>query len=118
VSRFDPIEGKVSGFPEDISIAKDGTIYWTDGTTDADADNLQNEFLGHASGRLEISTKNTVRTGGLTICTLPHRLLRYDPRKNESIVLVNGIHFANGVQLSENEDFVIAVDMLRFRIIR
>jgi len=60
---------------------------------------LQNtliEFLGEPSGRL----------------------LKYDPKTKQTTVLLKGLHFANGVQLSKNEDFVLVAETCQSRIMR
>lgn len=46
------------------------------------------------------------------------RLVKYDPKTKKNTVLLNGLHFANGVQLSKNEDFVLVADMMQSRIMR
>ncbi len=56
VSRFDAIEGKYPGFCEDVSIGKDGTIYWTDGSGNFNIDLVAFEIWGKPSGRLYILT--------------------------------------------------------------
>lgn len=46
------------------------------------------------------------------------RLLHYDPKTNTSKVLVDRLHFANGVQLSPKEDFVLVSETLNSRILK
>jgi len=46
------------------------------------------------------------------------RLLRYDPLRNSTEVLLDSLHFANGVQLSRYGDFVLVVEASRARIIK
>jgi sugar lactone lactonase YvrE len=49
----------------------------------------------------------------------PHgRLLRYDPATKKTEVLLDGLYFANGVALSQNEDFLLVNETYRFRITR
>jgi len=47
-----------------------------------------------------------------------YRLLRYDPLRNSTEVLLENLHFANGVQLSRYEDFVLVAETTRARIIK
>lgn len=47
-----------------------------------------------------------------------HRLLRYDPFHNSTEVMLNNLHFANGVQLSRYDDFVLVAECSRARIIK
>ncbi|KAK2190443.1 hypothetical protein NP493_81g00003 [Ridgeia piscesae] len=46
------------------------------------------------------------------------RLIRFDPHNNSTEVLIDGLHFANGVQLSPDEDFVLVVEGISARILR
>jgi hypothetical protein len=96
IARHEYIEGAPVGFPEDLDITKDGIIYWSDATTTSTLETIWNGMFGHPSGRL----------------------LKYDPSKNKSTVLIKDIHFANGVQLSPNEDFVLVSDTIQCQIRR
>jgi len=51
IARHEIIEGDAVGFPEDLDISKDGTIYWSDGTTTATLETMWYELMGHPSGR-------------------------------------------------------------------
>jgi len=42
-----------------------------------------------------------------------YRLLRYDPKTKRNEVLIDGLHFANGVVLSPAEDFVLVAETAR-----
>ena len=46
------------------------------------------------------------------------RLIRFDPHKNVTEELIGGLHFANGVQLSPDEDFVLVVETTYPHILR
>ena len=46
------------------------------------------------------------------------RLIRFDPHKNVTEELIGGLHFANGVQLSPDEDFVLVAETTYPRILR
>lgn len=46
------------------------------------------------------------------------RLFKFDPIKKINTMLVDKIHFANGLALSEEEDFVVVAESLRCRLIR
>jgi len=82
--------------PNDLDIDKDGMIYWTDSSTVVHLEDAVIEIMGEPTGRL----------------------LRYDPSTNESTVLLSGLHFANGVQLSKNEEFVLVAETARCRVLK
>ena len=46
------------------------------------------------------------------------RLLRYDPLHNSTEVILKNLHFANGVQLSKYDDFILVAECSRARIIK
>lgn len=90
-------EGVPFGFADDLDIASDGRVYFSD-----------------ASSRFGVHEY-------LEDCleARPHgRLLRYDPASRTTEVLLDGLYFANGVALSQNEDFVLVNETYRYRITR
>jgi hypothetical protein len=91
------IQGRVPSFADDLDISKDGTIYWSDVSTTTDYASQLVEYMGNTP------------TG---------RLIKFDPKTKENTVLIDGIHFANGVQLSKDEDFVLICETLRSKIFR
>jgi len=52
------------------------------------------------------------------ILYLLYRLLRYDPLHNSTEVLLEKLHFANGVQLSRYDDFVLVAETTRARVMK
>ncbi|KAF6216703.1 hypothetical protein GE061_001049 [Apolygus lucorum] len=90
------IEGKIPMIPNSLDIAKDGKIYWTDS-----------------------STTHKLHDGLLTLLGPPTgRLLVTDPVTQISKVLMNNIHFANGVHLSTDESYILVAETQRARIHR
>lgn len=90
-------DGVPFGFTDDVDIAADGTIYFSDASSkwsqaDYELDLLESQPYG--------------------------RLLAYDPRSKTTRVLLSGLHFANGVALSSVEDFVLVNETWRYRIVR
>ncbi|AYC33681.1 SMP-30/gluconolactonase/LRE family protein [Pseudomonas cavernae] len=84
-------------FTDDLDIASDGRIYFTD----ASAKFQQPDYL------LDLLEAR------------PHgRLLRYDPATGKTEVLLKDLYFANGVALSAKEDFVLVNETYRYRITR
>ncbi|KQC07447.1 MAG: gluconolactonase [Smithella sp. SDB] len=80
-----------------LDVAKNGTIYFTDAS---DKFPLKDYLLDMLEAR-------------------PHgRLMRYDPDTGKVTVLISGLHFANGVALSKNEDFVLVNETYTYSIHR
>jgi sugar lactone lactonase YvrE len=80
-----------------LDVAKNGTIYFTDAS---DKFPVKDYLLDMIEAR-------------------PHgRLMRYDPVSGKVTVLLSGLHFANGVALSKNEDFVLVNETYTYSIHR
>lgn len=84
-------------FADDLDVARDGTVYFSDAST---------KFTLHE----------------FVLDTLEHRpngrLLAYDPRTGETRVLLDGLYFANGVALAPDESFVLVCETNTYRVRR
>ncbi|HMV41443.1 MAG TPA: SMP-30/gluconolactonase/LRE family protein [Leptospiraceae bacterium] len=84
-------------FTDDLDIASDGMIYFTDASSKFHQPEYLYDLL---EGK-------------------PHgRFLKYNPYTKETTVLLKNLYFANGVALSKNEDFVLINETYRYRITR
>lgn len=84
-------------FTDDLDIANDGRIYFSDASSKWDRVHYREDIVeNHGWGRL----------------------LRYDPSTQTTEVLLDGLFFANGVQLSDDESFVLVAETGRYRIRR
>ncbi|MET1078003.1 MAG: SMP-30/gluconolactonase/LRE family protein [Pseudomonas sp.] len=90
-------EGVPFRFTDDLDIARDGRIYFSDAS-------LRFEQPDYLLDLLE------ARPWG--------RLLRYDPATAQTEVLLKDLYFANGVALSAAQDFVLVNETYRYRITR
>ena len=82
-------------FVDDLDIANDGKIYFSDASSK----------YGYGSDRLELFEH-----------TPNGRLLVYDPATKETTTLLNDLYFANGVALSTDESFVLVNETCMYRI--
>lgn len=97
VGLAESVGGLPVGFINDVDVSKDGCIYYTDSSTKWPA---EKSFYDLIESR-------------------PYgRLLRYDPQTKTSEVLLKNLYFANGVALSQNEDFVLVNEMYHYQITR
>lgn len=85
--------------PNDVDIAKDGNIYFTNTSSKVD-------FSNKHIWKILMESKPD---GGL---------YRYNPQTEKVKTLINGTYFGNGVAVSENDDFVLMVETAKYRIIR
>lgn len=90
-------DGVPFAFADDLDIASDGRIYFSDASSRFHQPDYILDYLE----------------------TRPHgRLLRYDPASGKTETLLKDLYFANGVTLSANEDFVLVNETYRYRIAR
>ncbi|KAJ4761343.1 Calcium-dependent phosphotriesterase superfamily protein [Rhynchospora pubera] len=91
------VEGSPILFANDLDIHSNGSIFFTDTSTRYDRRNHVFILLeGEATGRL----------------------LRYDPTTKSTTVVVSGLTFANGVQISKDETFLLVAETTKCRIMR
>ena len=93
----DSVDGERMIFVDDLAIARDGMIYFSDAST------------RHAYGSDLLEIYEGRPTG---------RLVSYNPATNETRVLLDKLYFANGVALSRDEDFILVNETFRPRITR
>jgi len=89
--------GRPYGLTDDLDIGPDGTIYFSDASDRFGLDEvLEDTFESRPNGRL----------------------LAYDPTLPETRLLLDALHFANGVAVSPDGDFVLVVESSRYRVRR
>jgi len=92
----DRLDGNLIFFPDEVAVAADGTIYFTEAST-VYMPGFPNDFLdGRPNGRL----------------------LRYEPSTGTTDVVADGLYFANGVDVAADESSVLVAESFRFRITR
>lgn len=93
----DAVDGVKLGFTDDVSVARDGTIYFTDASVKFGfGDHMLDLLEGRAHGKL----------------------IAHDPATKTCKLLLADLYFANGVALSQAEDFVAVNETYRYRISR
>lgn len=91
------VDGVPLVFTDDLEIARDGMIYFSDASIKYDQKHYMYDML-------------EARPWG--------RLIRYNPATGEATTLLRELYFANGIALSQNNDFVLINETFRYRIIR
>ena len=90
-------EGTKFGCLNDLDVASDGTIYFTETSNKFPMKEFTSEILEH-------------RPNG--------RLLAYDPKTKQARTILPGIHFANGVAVSPDQSFVLVNETGKYRVLR
>lgn len=93
----DAVDGVKFGFTDDVAVASDGVMYFSDASDKFGfGDHMLDLLEGRAHGRL----------------------IKYDPASKTATTLAGELHFANGVALSRDESFVVVNETYRYRIAR
>jgi sugar lactone lactonase YvrE len=93
----DRFENRPLRFVDDLDIAKDGTIYFSDASQRYGIEDFMLDFIeGQATGRL----------------------FSFDPRSGSLQARLDGLAFANGVALGPNEDYVLVNETAAHKITR
>ncbi len=83
------------GFTDDVDIAIDGIIYFSDASYRWAIKDYRSDIIEH----------------------IPYgRLLAYNPNTKESTVILNDLYFANGVAVSPDQSFVLINETSEYRI--
>lgn len=93
----DEFEGEKMILVDDIAIASDGTVWFTDASTRFKLDNNLTDFL------------ESMPTG---------RLFAWNPQSGQTSLHVDNLGFANGVTLGPNEAYLLVNETMRYRITR
>jgi sugar lactone lactonase YvrE len=90
-------DGVAFGCTNDLDVAADGTIYFTDATSKFPLSNFTADLLEHGGNG---------------------RFLAYDPKTKTTRMLLRDLSFANGVAVSPDQSFVLVVETGAYRIHR
>ncbi|MGB9617327.1 MAG: SMP-30/gluconolactonase/LRE family protein [Desulfomonilaceae bacterium] len=91
-------------YADDVSVAADGRIYFSDASTKFGA----KEY----GGTMEASLLDIMEHGG------HGRLLCYDPASGKTTTLLSGLNFANGVAVSHDQQYLLVNETGSYRILR
>ena len=90
-------DGVPFGCTNDLDVAADGTIYFTDASSKFPLTNFTADILEHGPNG---------------------RLLAYDPKTKTTRTLLSHLYFANGVAVSPDQTFVLVVETGKYRVDR
>jgi sugar lactone lactonase YvrE len=87
--------GRPFRFADDLAIASDGTVYFTDASDRFSIDEFEMEIIEH-------------RPRG--------RVLAYDPASRQTSLVADKLYFANGIALGPGEDYALVTETASYRI--
>lgn len=91
--------GKKIIIPNDVDIASDGKIYFSNTSSNV-------KFNRKTARKILLEMRPD---GGL---------YEYDPKTKKVTTLIDSSFFGNGVAVSENDEFVLMVDLAKYRVLR
>lgn len=96
--------GSAIHYANDLDIARNGTIYFSDASMKFGAETN--------GGTLPASILDLMEHG-------PHgRILKFDPATSRTSVLLDGLHFANGVALAADESYLLIAETGTYSILK
>jgi sugar lactone lactonase YvrE len=97
------VDGIPLGFTDDVDVAADGKIYFSDASI---------KFKAKTYGTMAASLLDLMEHGG------HGRLIVYDPATGKASTLISGLNFANGVAVSPDQYFVLVNETGNYRVLR
>lgn len=104
VSLADHFDGETLGYVDDVAVAKDGIVYFSDASSKFNA--------AEWGGTYAASVLDLTEHGG------HGRIFKYDPFSHETTLLVDGLNFANGIAVSDDQQFLLINETGSYRIWR
>ncbi len=97
------VDGVALGFTDDVDVAGDGKIYFSDASV---------KFKAKTYGTLAASMLDLMEHGG------HGKLIVFDPKTGKAETLISGLSFANGVAVSPDQSFVLVNETGNYRVLR
>jgi sugar lactone lactonase YvrE len=101
---LDSVNGQALVYADDLAVAADGTIYFSEATTKF---GVANNGGSYVASLLDINEH-----GGHGL------LIAFDPATGETRILLDGLNFANGVAISEDQSFLLLAETGAYRILK
>ncbi|MEL7023816.1 MAG: SMP-30/gluconolactonase/LRE family protein [Pseudomonadota bacterium] len=98
------VDGSPILYADDVDIAADGIVYFSDASTRFGAEASGGTLQGSLLDLMEHSANG--------------RILKYDPGKGEASVFADGLTFANGVAVSDDQQWLLFVETGEYRVWR
>jgi sugar lactone lactonase YvrE len=100
----DSVAGQPIEYADDVAVAKNGMIYFSDASSKFGP--------GAWGGSLAASVLDVMEHGG------HGRVLRFDTATGETTVMLDGLNFANGVAISEDQQFLMINESGSYQVSR
>ncbi len=100
----DTVDGHRIGYADDLAVATNGKIYFSDASS---------KFSARKSGgSYQASLLDILEHGG------HGRIFEFDPATNSTTVIADGLNFANGVAISDDQQYLLFNETAHYRVWR
>jgi sugar lactone lactonase YvrE len=104
VTLADEFDGQPIAYADDVAIAKNGSVYFTDASSRFSAEKW--------AGSYGASLLDLLEHGG------HGRVFKYDPFSNETTLVMDGLNFANGIAVSDDQTYLLINETGSYRVLR
>ena len=103
-SLLSEVDGKPLMYADDLAIANDGTIYFSEASTKFGAEG--------SAGTYEGSLLDIMEHGGHGL------IIAFHPDEDVARVIIDGLQFANGVAISDDQSYLLVAETGSYRILK
>ena len=100
----DSVDGAPINYTDDVAVARDGSIYFSDASAKFGVREIGDTY--------QASLLDIMEHGG------HGSVLKYDPATDETSVVIDGLNFANGVAISDDQRFLLINETGTYRVLR
>ncbi len=98
------IDGQALVYADDVAVAADGTVYFSEASTKFSA--------AEAQGTLDASLLDILEHGGHGL------IIAWSPTDGKARIVLDGLNFANGVAVSEDQQYLLIAETGTYRILK
>ena len=98
------VDGEEISYADDVAVAADGRVFFSDASSKFNPKN--------AGGSYEASLVDLLEHGG------NGRIFEYSPESKQTKVIMDGLNFANGVAISDDQQFLLVIETGHYRVLK
>jgi sugar lactone lactonase YvrE len=104
IGLLDEVDGKPLRYADDLAIARDGTVYFSEASTKFGAAQYGGTYAG--------SLLDIMEHGG------HGQIIEFKPATGEARVIIDDLNFANGVAISDDQAYLLIAETGSYRILK
>ena len=98
------VDGEEISYADDVAVAADGRVFFSDASSKFNPKN--------AGGSYEASLLDILEHGG------NGRIFEYSPESKQTKIIMDGLNFANGVAISDDQQYLLVVETGHYRVLK